>query len=715
MSEIDRAAPATPPRTPTPVRRDIQGLRAIAVLAVIANHLLGWPAGGFVGVDIFFVISGFLITGLLLRDYEQTGSISLRGFYARRIRRIVPTALAVLLATLAAGYFLFNTARLASTLWDAIFAGLFAANWRFVAVGTDYFQSDTATSPLQHFWSLAVEEQFYLLWPGLLVLALLLVSKLGKSRTPTRAVTATLLAVIAAASFLYAMTETATSPTVAYFSSFARAWELGVGALLAVAAPLFSKVPFAARFVAGWVGLLLLGASFFVIDSSVAFPGPGAALPVLATAVVIAAGIGGQQRYLFVLHNPVSVYLGNISYSLYLWHFPVIIFFLVLMPRQTLGVTLFIGGMILAISITAFHLIEQPFHRSPLFAPYRGDGEQRREARRDAWQTWRDKFSAGFMLSLVSIAAMVIVVALAVNPILKSGGDLIGQASTVTADEDAVGTLQAELSAALATTAWPTNLSPSLDDAIRTTSQDNSTRGCFDIGDTASFERCTWGSASAPNHAYLVGDSIALSYGPAFKEIAESSNGQWRITTIGLYGCRFTAVTVMNEGAGVMDACETRKNDIAAEISSHDAQLVIVANAFTLGQTPDGTSLGVSRLVASAAEEAAGYNKAGRILYLAPPPVGAELGQCYSKVSSPQGCTVTVSDEWQRFATATTESASASGDKFLSSLPFNCVDTSCPAFGGTVPTKYDTVHLTDEWSKHIAPAILKSLVAFGVM
>jgi hypothetical protein len=208
---------------------------------------------------------------------------------------------------------------------------------------------------------------------------------------------------------------------------------------------------------------------------------------------------------------------------------------------------------------------------------------------------------------------------------------------------------------------------------------------------------------------YLVGDSIALSYAPAFKAIAETSNGQWRITTIGLYGCRFTDVDIVNEGTGVMESCPGRKADIAALIAADSPELVVVANAFTLGHTATGTNLDVTALVDSTVRETAKYNAAGRLVFLAPPPLGADLGQCYSPVSSPQACVTTVSDEWSRFAAATSATAAASGDVFIDSLPYSCANGQCPAFAGGIPTRYDRVHFTPAYAEHIAPVLRRAL------
>ena len=154
------------------VRGDIQGLRMVAVGAVVLDHLFHRPSGGFVGVDIFFVISGFLITGLLLREASRDGRISIVNFYRRRIRRIVPAATVVLVVTLVTSAILMSSSRAKSVALDALTSSLFVSNWRFAEAGTDYFQMGSATSPLQHFWSLSVEEQFYFVWPLLMILVL---------------------------------------------------------------------------------------------------------------------------------------------------------------------------------------------------------------------------------------------------------------------------------------------------------------------------------------------------------------------------------------------------------------------------------------------------------------------------------------------------------------------------------------------------------------
>ncbi|ODU52611.1 MAG: hypothetical protein ABT07_00760 [Microbacterium sp. SCN 70-10] len=353
------------PTAPTRTRLDLQGLRAVAVLGVVASHLTGWPSGGFAGVDVFFVISGFLVTAILLRDLAASGTIDLRAFFARRIRRLLPSALLVLGTVVGLGFVVFHRARAEQTLGDALSALGLVSNWRFGLEGRDYFSS-TDVSPLQHFWSLSIEEQFSLAWP-LLLLAVVAFLPAAVRRGPAAHRAAGLTAaVLVAASAVAAVQLTASDPTGAYFSTFARAGELGVGAVLAALAPVLRRMPAPLRGVLAWAGLAIVAASFVVIEPASPFPAPGAAAPVAGAALVIAGGIGGdpRHRHLFPLTNPVSVAVGDVSYSLYLWHLPVIVFAEVLLPAGPSWMPIVL--LITAVLTVATYLgVEQPLHRSP--------------------------------------------------------------------------------------------------------------------------------------------------------------------------------------------------------------------------------------------------------------------------------------------------------------------------------------------------------------
>ena len=305
-------------------RPDIQALRAFAVMAVVLNHL--WEdavPGGFVGVDVFFVISGFLITDHLMRSMGS-GRARLGDFWLRRALRLLPASLLVVAVSLV-GVLLLVPRSGWNVALDQIWASaVYVQNWQLVAQSTDYFTSASSPSPVTHYWSLSVEEQFYLVWP-LLMLIPWSWGRGASHRARRRRVVLTLMIVVVA-SWLFGVWRSAEHPET-YFSTFARAWEFGVGGLLALgAAAVASRVGRHARLVAlgGW---LTLFATAFVITSAQPFPGWIATIPVLATVAVIAAGCRADEP---VPTGPLSAHpavqvLGDISYSLYLWHWPLVI------------------------------------------------------------------------------------------------------------------------------------------------------------------------------------------------------------------------------------------------------------------------------------------------------------------------------------------------------------------------------------------------------
>ena len=320
-------------------RGDLQGLRALAVLLVALSHAgIGFFAGGFVGVDVFFVLSGFLITQLLLSEAMRRGFVSFAGFYSRRARRILPAAALTLVVTDIACYHLLNFVRAKQAILDSIWASLFAANVHFARVGTDYFTQGQPPSPVQHFWSLAVEEQFYLIWPLLIALALFGRARRRRPRTfrPEQGAGATLrvfivMNAIAIASFAWAMHETSAAPTSAYFSTFSRAWELALGAVLAAGSHAFAGRRAGAhrtRAGLGWLGLAAIVAAAVLYSGKTPFPGLAALVPTVGAALVIYAGMG-EQVTPFTATRALSLaplrYTGDRSYSFYLWHWPVLI------------------------------------------------------------------------------------------------------------------------------------------------------------------------------------------------------------------------------------------------------------------------------------------------------------------------------------------------------------------------------------------------------
>ncbi|WBU37761.1 acyltransferase family protein [Homoserinibacter sp. YIM 151385] len=352
-------------------RPEIQALRALAVLLVVGFHL--WPerlSGGYIGVDVFFVISGYLITDHLVHGLEREGRIDVIRFWGRRMRRLLPAALLVLLVTLAAVLLLAPSTRAAQFATEIGAAAVYALNWVLAANAVDYFAESNLVSPVQHYWSLSVEEQFYFIWPLLLVLAAILARRAGRRLRP---VLVALLAVLGAASFAVSIVMTAADQQFAYFATPTHVWEFALGGLLALAGARVTAV--AARMpglaaAASWAGLLAILVSALVFDGATAFPGWIAVLPIGAAVLVIAAGMPGTRLSPAPLLRlrPVQ-WVGDVSYSLYLWHWPPIVLLPFALGRDlgTLDKLLILAAVLVLAGATK-RIVEDPLRGLPLLA-----------------------------------------------------------------------------------------------------------------------------------------------------------------------------------------------------------------------------------------------------------------------------------------------------------------------------------------------------------
>jgi peptidoglycan/LPS O-acetylase OafA/YrhL len=708
----------------SPVRGDIQGLRMLAVFAVIFDHMMAWPSGGFVGVDVFFVISGFLITGILLREHEKTHHISFVNFYQRRIKRIVPVATVVLVLTVVAAYFLFNSVRYMQTFWDAVWAFFFAANWHFAIVGTDYFQAGGPVSPLQHFWSLSVEEQFYFVWPWVM-LAVLSLAGLGGRAIRRRVTTGVIMIAIVAGSFYWAMLQSASNPTVAYFSTFTRAWELGIGALIAISSPWWGKIPGWLRLILGWIGFLGIVASYFVINDTLPFPAPWAMMPVLATALVIIAGTGGEQRHLYPLTNPVSKYLGDISYSLYLWHFPIIIFAgtLVVDPNLWVYYPALLAGIIL-ISVFSYHLLERPIQQMPFWT-----GPASARAKKANWATWREKFGLTYKLGGLSLLAVTVgcLAAVAVVNENKMQSDAVAAAADAVIDTvptstptpalsaspasaygPAMTSLQREIGDALKATAWPT-LNPSLETVTAPFYYVKPEwKECTTRQDPALSSDCSWNSPSATKKVLLLGDSASATYIEAFRALGPLAG--WNITSRATIGCPLLDFSSKNCPGG-----EAVRRQVTMDMIKQTKPDIVILTSY-FGHKDDAGQPIKLEVREPALEkfltEVSPYTKQVVVLPSAPP--GDTLAECYTPSSKPSDCASTINAKYQTETAADRKTAEKLGAKFVGVELLFCQSTRCPSFVGQTATKTDAAHITPEYSSHIGPALLELLNAAGV-
>lgn len=687
-------------RSTATMRPDIQGLRAFAVVAVIFDHLLAWPSGGFVGVDIFFVISGFLITGHLLREWESKGRISFAGFYRRRIKRILPAAVLVLVVTVAASFLLLNRSRAWSVLTDGLWAALFAGNWRFASTGTDYFESDGPVSPLQHFWSLAVEEQFYFVWPWVMLVALLLFARRSQDRGRSRIVAGSVIGLLTVSSFAWAVWETTNQPVVAYFSTFSRAWELGVGGLLAIATPIFLRIRHSFRPVLAWLGLAGMVTSLFLISANSPFPAPVAALPVFATALVIVAGTGGEHRAIQPLTNPISRYIGDISYSLYLWHFPVLILAAPLLPWGGATGYLIQLGLIAVFSIAAYHLWEDTIRKSPWL-----NG-------RDAWKGYRlpHWYRDGWLAVLAGTTGVAVLSAFmpSQTPVVTQPPSSISQNAEGESDSPEA-ELTSAIQAGLALTAFP-ETEPVLEDSDAWRAEPLASGECLNRSTLGDPDACTFGDGE--QLAVVVGDSVAMSWIPAISE-ALAPEG-YRVHGVGYSDCPFADTEISVEDQPERTAvCNDSKDDIAEHIELLEPDLVIASDFEynILRQVSAEVDEKVANWAAGLESSIERAQAAGAdVVLLAPNPAGESPESCISPVTTPQDCVSELAGSWKHKNTAEVSAAEGTGARYVDSREWFCIDDKCPLIVDGLLTRSDSVHLTEQYGRHIGPRMTDALL-----
>ncbi len=716
---------------PTGFRADIEGLRAVAVVLVVLFHAeIGPFSGGFIGVDVFFVVSGFLITSLLLGEVARTGTISLPNFWARRARRLLPASCLVVLVTLIAAQWLFPPLLLGDLARDAAAACAFFVNYVFAfreAHGDGgYFDTDLAKSPLLHFWSLAVEEQFYVVWP-------LMVWGLARIARRLRSELTLVIAVLWAGSAVASLWLTDHERPWAFYSLPSRAWELLTGALLAVSIASLQRVRRALVLPMAVIGLGLVIAVAVGYDSTTTFPGATAAVPVLGTALLIAAGssLAAPGALRAVLGWKPMVWIGQRSYAIYLWHWPALVLIASKWGPLSVGARVaVVAGSIVAAALSHW-LVENPVRHS-------------------SWLSALPRRSLLTGVSLLAVTALVAGLFLANPKRLEGGGEAaaltlpdlsIPSATTPVTTPDTGETLPAGttlpgettttgsttttttvpagpqladlivlqqqlLEQGLTTSAVPSNLRPSLSKVLGDLPALYDDGCVLDPGQT-DLPVCIYGDPTSSTTVAILGDSHAAHWYPALQKISLARH--WRLLFYSKKGCPPSEQPLRNNAT---NGCNTWRDQALAKINAERPDLIILTGYHY--EPPDGSAGGNTlwRNGMTTTMTTLG-DLASKVVILGDTPTEQNnIPQCLAEHLRNVGACVSPRSYAVRLPRLQVEAELAAqfGAHTIDTSDWLCTPNACPIIIGDLLIYRDRNHLTPPASESLAPLLEAALV-----
>lgn len=700
--------PAAPNRR-AGFRDDIQGMRALAVLGIMLYHAGYSPySGGFVTLDVFFVVSGFLITYLLLREVQRDGRISLLAFYSRRARRILPAATLVTLATVGASALWLNVVDARSAAFDALWASLFGANIRFAAEETDYFASQDPPSPMQHYWSLSVEEQFYLVLPVVLLACCLVAARrAARSRRAqwpeARWLIAVVVGLITVASFAWSVHASTASPDTAYFSTFTRTWEFGAGALIALASPLFAAFPALVRNLLAAGGIAIIVVACFVVDPQTPFPGWAALMPVLGTGAVMAAGAGVTGRPPLV-QRMIGIaplrWVGDASYSLYLWHWPLLTVAKQHLGRDLTGAeTAGVVALTFALSWASLRWVETPFrHWSP------------------------PRLRRTLVLYPVSVALVLAGHAAGTSWIsAHTGGDgppiatsdyRKGPDGKALDSNPTIALVEASTRAAQDGRPVPSDLTP----PIAELKEDEADLAGCNYAKAPPWEPCRRGDPDADRSIVVLGNSHGRHWIPAFEKIGKHSG--YSVYYFVKEACTpARVVSVERSSDDPWEEC-TEFNEWAEEqIRALGPELVVISGSSPRAIVDDGEAVydterrvelmreGFAQLIADVAP------LAERVAVLADVPRRQkEPADCLGRPDATlRDCLDRPKPSATKVVEASRQAAEEQGAQYVDSWPWFCAAGRCPAVVGPYITMRDQGHVTTAYAERLARPLGRAL------
>lgn len=669
--------------SPTPkYRSDLEGLRAVAVLLVVLYHAgISQVPGGFIGVDIFFVLSGYFISQQLWGQLEQNGKVSLVDFYTRRIRRILPAASLVIAVTALLAWALLSPVYASEIGWDAISAALNVANIRFSIISNNYFDTAAAGSPFIHFWSLGIEEQFYLFWPLIFLAVGFAMPKSGGGNARRRkALVIGLMSVVTFSSFVWSVYQTGIDQTGAFYLLPSRAWELGLGGLLAVAATRFAPHRLVSV-AASAVAFAMIAYTVVAYTDKTPFPGLGALLPVVATALLVLAGSTRNIAGGLLSIAPMRA-IGRWSFSLYLWHWPILVFLDQKLGAQN-NIRFKLFAMFLAVILAAatYAFLENPIRFSARLK-----------------QSARSTFRFGAIALLMGAVAGTPMVAQAA----LGGSQSIAVASNIR-------TIDLALREGLKPHPVPINLTPSLANAKDTSRGLTATTRCMANFADVVFPDCEFGNVNSNFTIWLVGDSHANHWFPAVKKVVDKY--RLRLVVHARAGCPILDVvlTDSNNNKAQHTLCAAWTKQVMTAMQADQPDLVLDA----------GTTPIVGKHVASYVNQINRMKTfAKQVLVLGDTPhTGIDTPTCVSQHlddasfckmdrSNPEGMNI------PRLEAGVGRAVKAAGVPYIPTSDWVCINQDCPVVVGNVLLYRDVSHLTDQGGELFAPYMERALLPY---
>ncbi|CAN5254835.1 SGNH hydrolase domain-containing protein [soil metagenome] len=726
LAQADSVSPAEGVQdhrpAPNTFRPDIEGLRAVAVVAVVLFHAeVPGIGGGYVGVDVFFVISGFLITGLLWREVSTTGSVRLRNFYGARMRRLLPASAAVGIITMIASALLLPPLRLPTVLYDGIASALYVGNYWFVLDHVNYFADLLTPSPFLHYWSLGVEEQFYLVWAPMMLGTAWLVRLVRKRRSAlSRRPYLVLIGFVAIASFALSLVITYVVPALAFFSLPTRAWQLALGGLIALTAHQCQRLTPRTATLTGWTGLAMITLACLWFTPTTPFPGTAALLPTLGATLIIAAGCATPTHGCgHLLSQPAMRAIGRISYSWYLLHCPVLVLTPALLGHPlSLPQRLAAALLAAALAWLTTRYIENPLRFNPTI-------------RNSPWRS----LTLGTIATLTAVTVGLTLLnniptptgtgpaaaTITLTPYKPTNTNPADPANNDAANNDAATQnaavqhaftqIQTAVAAAVELDAVPANLTPPLDN-LAAEQEDYTYGGCLRTPYEVGQPECVMGDATSTTTVALIGDSHAAMWTPAFKHLAEQQH--WRLEMLAKEACPIMDVRVDGPFRRLIEAlqhCEQWRAEILARLREAPPQLVVVSvwRGYGVDESMTGFEGYNSAWIESMTRLVRQLRDTGaQVLVLGPvPSPHANVPICLSgHLDDAAACSLSRTSAVDPSGIAAEAAATqAGGGDYADLTDLFCTSARCPVIVGNTLVYLDVSHLTLQYSRVLTPAI----------